>query len=201
MEGDAAFRRGRFAEAREFLEEAIREDSTFALAYWRLGETIGWTDGIGAPEGREAKQKAERYGDRLPAREAALLRVGSAVANNRALDIVTDLRSYLARYPDDPDGWYMLGEVGLHAYAPTGVTDAEVEQALLKAIELDPTFGPYHVHAITWVASKGQEGPLRRSHGGRACCRLRVGARRPVSTSVGPRLRRRDREISGGLLP
>ena len=46
LEGDAAFRRSRFDEARESLEQAIAEDSTFALAHWRLGETFGWIEGI-----------------------------------------------------------------------------------------------------------------------------------------------------------
>ncbi|MHC4925580.1 MAG: hypothetical protein ACYTG4_16115, partial [Planctomycetota bacterium] len=157
LEGDAAFRRGNFSDARESLERAIAEDSTFALAYWRLGESIGWMDGIGALEGREAKRKAREYGDRLPDREATLLDVGSAIADGQADQQIDNLRAYLRRYPDDPDGWYLMGEAGLHSYGPTGVTDADIGEALSRAVELDPTFGPYYEHPMQWATAKGYE--------------------------------------------
>ena len=156
LEGDAAFRRSRFAEARESFERAIAEDSTFALAHWRLGETIGWMDGIGNPEGRAAKQMARQYGDRLPAREATLLTIGASIASRTVFDEIETLRRYVARYPDDPDGWYLVGEAALHTSTATGVTDEQLEEALYKTVELDPTFGPYYVHALEWASAKGQ---------------------------------------------
>lgn len=156
LRGDAFFRRGRFEEARGLLEQAVQEDSTFALAHWRLGEAIGWTDGIGDPEGQRQKELASRYGDRLPPREATLLTVSSAISHGRALDEFQTLEGYLRRYPDDPDGWYELGEVGLHSPAGTGLTDDRVEAALYKAVELDPTFGPYYQHALEWAGAKQQ---------------------------------------------
>ena len=159
--GDAAFRRSRFGEARESLEQAIVEDSTFALAHWRLGETLGWTEGITSVDGRAAKEKARRYGDRLPAREATLLTIGAAIAALEPFDEMTTLRNYTARYPDDPDGWYLTGEVGLHNLAATGLTDEDVEKALYTAVELDPTFGPYFTHAIEWASAKGQADRFR----------------------------------------
>ena len=156
LEGDAAFRRARFGEAREALERAIEEDSTFALAHWRLGETIGWTEGIQAPEGRAAKEKAAQYGDRLPAKEATLLSISAAIASGAPFDEMRSLRSYVSRYPDDPDAWYLLGEAALHTRVPTGITDTQLEEALYQAVDLDPTFGPYYVHALEWASARGQ---------------------------------------------
>jgi tetratricopeptide (TPR) repeat protein len=156
LQGDALFRRGQFEEAREALERAVQEDSTFALAHWRLGEAIGWISGIGNPEGGAHKRLAARYGDRLPPREATLLAVSSATSQGRALDELGTLEAYLARYPDDPDGWYDLGEMGLHAPTATGISDDRLQEALYKAVELDPTFGPYYVHALEWASAKGQ---------------------------------------------
>jgi len=155
--GDASFRRGQFADARESLERAVAEDSTFALAYWRLGETIGWVEGVGNAEGRAAKRRAKEYGERLPDREATLLDVGAAIADGRGDREIERLRTYLRRYPDDPDGWYLLGEAGLHSWVTTGVTDAELQEALYRAVELDPAFGPFYVHATQWTSAKGDE--------------------------------------------
>ena len=155
LQGDALFRKGQFDEAREALERAVQEDSTFALAHWRLGEAIGWISGIGNPEGQTHKKLAARFGDRLPPREATLLAVSSATSAGRALDELGTLEAYLRRYPDDPDGWYDLGEMGLHATMATGITDDRLEEALYKAVELDPTFGPYYVHALEWASAKG----------------------------------------------
>ncbi|MDX1494693.1 MAG: hypothetical protein R3253_11565, partial [Longimicrobiales bacterium] len=64
---------------------------------------------------------------------------------------------YIDRYPDDPDGWFLLGEAGLHAWSATGVTDEELEEALYRTVELDPTFGPYYEHALHWATAKGHE--------------------------------------------
>ncbi|MGD8322399.1 MAG: tetratricopeptide repeat protein, partial [Gemmatimonadota bacterium] len=156
LQGDALFRKGRFAEAREALERAVQEDSTFALAHWRLGEAIGWITGIGDREGQEHKRLAARYGDRLPPREATLLAVSSAISRGRAMEELETLETYLRRYPDDPDGWYNLGEMALHAQQATGIADDRVEEALYKAVELDPTFSPYYLHALEWASAKGE---------------------------------------------
>ncbi|HSG08748.1 MAG TPA: hypothetical protein VLA36_10355, partial [Longimicrobiales bacterium] len=157
LEGDALFRRGRFVEARELLQRAVEEDSTFALAYWRLGEAIGWQEAIGSAEARAAKQKATEYLDRLPAREATLLRVSASASDGTIVDQMPNLRSYLQRYPDDPDGWYLLGEAGLHNYRGTGVTDADLDGALFKAVALDPSFGPYYDHPARWAVGRGDQ--------------------------------------------
>lgn len=156
LEGDAHFRGARFDEAREALQRAVEEDSTFALAHWRLGETYGWIEGIGSAEGRRHKARAQELSDRLPERERTLLAVTSAIGSDRVgPDDVETLRAYLRRYPDDPDGWYLLGEVGLHAWTVTGVSDDELEEALYKTVELDPTFSPYYEHALHWATAKG----------------------------------------------
>lgn len=113
-------------------------------------------DGIGDPEGRAAKQMARQSGDRLPAREATLLTIGASIASSTVFDEIETLRRYVARYPDDPDGWYLVGEAALHTRTATGVTDEQLEEALYKTVELDPTFGPYYVHALEWASAKGQ---------------------------------------------
>jgi tetratricopeptide (TPR) repeat protein/TolB-like protein len=158
LTGDAYFRRAQFEEARNAFRSALEEDSTFALAYWRLGDTHGWIDGIASPESRENRRRAAEFADRLPERERTLLLVQTAIVNgNVGQDEMEELRDYVDRYPDDPDGWFLLGEAGLHAWSDTGVTDTELEEALYRTVQLDPTFGPYYEHALHWATAKGHE--------------------------------------------
>jgi len=44
---------------------------------------------------------------------------------------------------------------GLHAWTLNGITDRELEEALYRAVELDPSFGPYYEHALHWASAKG----------------------------------------------
>lgn len=156
LQGDAHFRRSRFALARDAFQNALAEDSTFALAHWRLGDTYGWIESIGSPNSRESRRRAAEFADRLPERERTLLLIQTAIVNNTlGEEHVARLRGYIDRYPDDPDGWFLLGEVGLHAWSGTGVTDDELEEALYRTVELDPTFGPYYQHALHWATAKG----------------------------------------------
>jgi tetratricopeptide (TPR) repeat protein len=97
------------------------------------------------------------HAERLPPRERTLLTLASAVAHFRLNTELDPLFEYVARYPDDPDGWYFLGEAGLHVSGGTGITDAMLEEALYRAVELAPTFLPYYLHALQWAAAKGQE--------------------------------------------
>jgi tetratricopeptide (TPR) repeat protein len=158
LEGDAHFRRARFPEARDAFQEAIAEDSTFALAYWRLGDTFGWMESVSSPRSREYRQRAATYADRLPERERTLLTVQTAiVANTFDESEMRLLDDYIERFPDDPDGWYLMGEVGLHAWSATGVSDERLEEALYRTVELDPTFSPYYEHAFHWATAKGHE--------------------------------------------
>ncbi len=155
LEGDAAFRRASFEEAREHLERAVLEDSTFALAHWRLGDTYGWTEGIGSDRTDYHRERAANYADRLPPREATILELTLAVTRGEAMGRLDDFERYIDRYPDDPDGWYLLGEVGLHDIGLPGVTDERLEEALYRTVELDPTFGPYYTHALDWATASG----------------------------------------------
>ncbi|UCC82505.1 MAG: tetratricopeptide repeat protein, partial [Gemmatimonadota bacterium] len=74
LEAEALLRRGDFEAAVPAYERAVAIDSTFALAYYGLGQAYSWSEGVGSDRNREPFEQAMRWVDRLPAREAALVR-------------------------------------------------------------------------------------------------------------------------------
>lgn len=154
LQGEQHFREGRTTEALEAYERAVTTDSTFALAWTRIASVYGWIDPI-APELSEARQRAMALIDRLPPREATLIRGYSGLTfQGPRPEVLADLRRHVRRFPDDPEGWAVLGEYYLHV---PGIqhTEEEVEEAVLRAVDLDPSFAPNYVHALRYLVGKG----------------------------------------------
>jgi serine/threonine-protein kinase len=143
LEGEAAFRQAYFEAAIEALERAVETDSTFALAYYRLAASYGWKESTFHPLTRQNRERALAFVDRLPERQALLVRIENA----RGPEKLELARDAVRRYPDDPEAWYELGEVYLHD--DLGLpTWEETVAAYSRAVELDPRFAPYRIHLI-----------------------------------------------------
>jgi tetratricopeptide (TPR) repeat protein len=155
LEGDADYRRADFVAAEEHFLEAVQEDSTFALAHWRLSDTYGWLESIRSERVGHHGALAARYSDRLPPREATILDLSQAVRAGRAMQRLEEFEAFVERHPDDPDGWYLLGEIALHDDGPPGVSDERLEEILYRTVELDPSFAPYYSHALEWATARG----------------------------------------------
>ncbi len=148
LEGEAAFRRTDFAGAVAAFERAVEVDSTFALAWYRLGDSYGWLEDISSEMGTMAGQKAVDLADRLPARDRVLVLADLGLAEGD-LGAVNLLQDAVRNYPDDPEAWYLLGEFYLHYGLGMGMaTTGETMDAFERAYTLDPTFLPYQVHRI-----------------------------------------------------
>jgi hypothetical protein len=79
--------------------------------------------------------------------------------------LVESLRSAALRSPDDSEIWYALGEEGFHHGMDGGMSKEDVLAALDHAIELDSSFAPGYVHAITLAFELyGRAEGLRRAH-------------------------------------
>lgn len=132
LEGEAAFRNADFAAAITSYEQAVELDSLFALAWMRLASAYGWLDNINSEAGGRA---GERSGD---------------------ADFFPTLREAVQLYPDDPDLWNELGEYIYHVGLDVGMAAPEQAfEAFERAIELDPSFGPYHVHPLEFTIAQG----------------------------------------------
>ncbi len=145
LDGQAAFRRASYVPALRLYEEALRADSTFALAALQLARTadrldlvepltrtlaIAWRE-RDALDARARAQLAALAGPSYPAPSAGH---EQAAAWERLIDLT----------PDRAEAWYEAGarllQEGSLAHAPESGSRAAF--ALRRAVELDPTLTP-----------------------------------------------------------
>lgn len=150
LQGEGLMRAGQFEQAADDYLAAIAQDSTFALAHYRLALAREWAPLAGEDSAASA---AARHGDRLSTRDHQLLeafrewRSGDAAAAERAY------RSILARYPDDIDAWFQLGEILFHHGPLFGRPIAASEEAWRKVLsyEIGNLFAITHLTRIAVI--------------------------------------------------
>lgn len=143
LEGETLFRAAELHHAIAAYERAVAADSTFALAWYRIGQAYGWLESS-TPRTVGAIEKAAKYSERLPERKRLLVRAD--VPRHRGFaDGIKAVREATRRYPDDAEAWYMLAEMYYHLpEALAGLDDAQ--HAFERAVALDPAFLPYRIH-------------------------------------------------------
>lgn len=150
LRGQQYYRRSNWDSALVAFQQAVDADSTFALAHYRLGLTYGWNTrhgGFGSLAARRHAELAQRYAERLPARERTLVAAhvlfeGGEVAAHDSMTV------YVRRHPDDPEGWYMLGDVRYHAFPLLALEEDQLFNPFDRVIELDPTLAPAIIHPL-----------------------------------------------------
>jgi eukaryotic-like serine/threonine-protein kinase len=156
LESEQAFRRGAWDSAQTAAEEAIRLDSTFALAYYWGSFAVGWAHGADSlAVAYSARAEDNNHG--LSPRDSLLIASNAQLDNSKywklgELNQMFALaQAGVARYPDDPQIWNNLGEVREHAgFGPhVGVTPRSTLDAFAHAIALDSNFAPAYVHSIS----------------------------------------------------
>ena len=109
LDGESAFRDGRYADAADHYRRATTIDTTFALAYYRSSQSADWT-------GRDedvlpAAERALHFADRLSAQDRALVRAFVASRRGQLDEAERLYRAEVADHPDDVEGWFQLGEL------------------------------------------------------------------------------------------
>ncbi|HEV8196612.1 MAG TPA: hypothetical protein VGP87_08225, partial [Gemmatimonadales bacterium] len=134
------------------LRRAVAVDSTFSLAYFKLGLTRGWTTGAADSVGRNAILQASRFAQRLPERQRTVIEAYRAMLDGEYGRSQQLYQSLLARDSTDADAWYGLGDAFFHdslaASTPAGMTRSL--RAFRRALALDPQYALAYDH-ITWL--------------------------------------------------
>jgi tetratricopeptide (TPR) repeat protein len=165
LEGQAAYRRGRYAEALEKFGRALDLDSTFALAGLGLSLADGW---VGTGHARQrGRAAAWRWRERLSPRDRALLAAHVGAAYPRpptALEQLAATEEALRLAPDRVELWYSLGDLYFHFGRILGTDgwEAEAEKALRRSVDADSAFAPSIHHLVALYARQARRDELRR---------------------------------------
>ena len=147
LQGERYYRRLDWDSALSAYTRAVETDSTFALAHLRRAQVFGWTGGYGNRESNEAVAAGVRFGNRLPARDRRLL-VGYRLFDGGKPAAIDSLRAFVAEYPDDVEGWYLLGESMFHIQAYRPNPPESVTAVFDSVLRRDSTLFPALLHPL-----------------------------------------------------
>jgi len=149
LEGEQAFRKARetlepggrrFSDAIAAFREAVKLDSTFALAYYRLAEASEWNNNAAATW--QALASAERYQSGLPERHRLLVQAFAARLSCDAATAERLYRAVLETDPDEVEAWYGLGEVLQACNPQRGRSPLPAREAFEHVLRYDPDHWP-----------------------------------------------------------
>jgi DNA-binding SARP family transcriptional activator len=159
--GEQFYRHGLWDSALVYYDQAIAQDSTFAIAYRHMRVVLDWhpSSSHAYRPSEEYLRKSVRVNRGLSPRDSMLIAADSFVI---AADEATDpadlirfkyrhlsiLEEAARRYPGDPEVWYELGDARFHKAPPLGGVPAPALEAFDRAIALDPDFAPAYEHTL-----------------------------------------------------
>ncbi|HXV90089.1 MAG TPA: protein kinase [Gemmatimonadales bacterium] len=146
LEGEAHFRAGRFAPAVEAFDSAVRADSMFALAYYRLSLAAEWA--LQLDRSTVAADAAVRHASRLSEHDRALLDARLVWRQGRSVEAERRYRAIAARYPDDIEAWFQLGEVLFHDGALYGRALEEAREPFERVVAFEPDHATALIHLV-----------------------------------------------------
>ncbi|MBL0171727.1 MAG: hypothetical protein IPP90_13580 [Gemmatimonadaceae bacterium] len=137
LDGERAVRAGQGTEAVDAFSRAVREDSTFALAHYRLSTAADWSSQSALIQ--KSINLSMRFSDRLPQHERLSLRARSLVNDGAAEEADRQYRKLVATYPDDTDAWNQLGELLFHTGPWRGTPMVESRAAFEQVLARLPS--------------------------------------------------------------
>jgi serine/threonine-protein kinase len=161
LQGEQYYRRLAFDSAEQAYNRAVEVDSTFALAHFRRALTYGWTGGYGSAASLEASAAGTRFAGRLQPRERRLL-AGYRLFDRGKPAAVDSFHRFLDQYPDDLDGWYLLGEALFHTREYTGAAPDTISAAFDSVVRGDSGLVPALIHPIELTTITGDTARFQR---------------------------------------
>jgi serine/threonine protein kinase/tetratricopeptide (TPR) repeat protein len=144
LEGMGYFYRHYWAEAEESFNKAIAEDSTLAMAYYRLS-VMGVQKGD--PRARELGLKAAKYIDRAGQKDRHYIASWRELMSGNLTQGAAELQEIVDRYPNEKEARFWLGALYWRAFGDP----QKAIPYLTEAVELDPLYEePYNILAYAY---------------------------------------------------
>ena len=154
MQGDAAYRRGKYQEALLLYQRAVGSDSTLAIAAFKGAQAALWAESDS--DAAILSALALRHSDRLPARYEDFAQGLGAYLAGAADSAASAFQAGLASDSRWAEGWTALGEVYYHRLPhANGPLDSLAEADFLAALAADPGFSPAMPHLIELALRQG----------------------------------------------
>lgn len=160
-QGELLYQEGRHLPAADHFRRAVTLDTTYALAWYRLSQSILGAD-LPEPRAAAADSAALRHADLLPERERLLLRAWSHFRSGNAETAEERYRNLVSLYPDDLEGWLHLGETLFHYNPQRGRGIAEARVPFERALALDASNRTARWHLALLDASDHASGSFVR---------------------------------------
>jgi serine/threonine-protein kinase len=153
LEGERHFREDSLGAAIDAFRRAVRADTAFSLAYYRLSVAADW-------DGQEdlalwAATLAGRFSARLSDHERHLVQAYLVHRRGRIDEAERLYRRIVAEYPEDAEGWFQLAEVLFHSNPLRGRSIAEARQVLQRVLAFESYDREALVHLARIAALEG----------------------------------------------
>jgi DNA-binding SARP family transcriptional activator/tetratricopeptide (TPR) repeat protein len=158
LRGEREYRTGRYHAAADLFRSATEQDSTFALAWYRLGAARTWAKLTG---GFDAALTAQRHSHRLPESDRLLIDAAVLVYDGRAAEAEQLYRRVLAAHPDDVEAWYGLGDVLFHSQGMVGGSLEAAAGAFERVLRVDPDNANVLNHMVRIAGAAGDLARMR----------------------------------------
>lgn len=155
LRGEGALGAGDSEAARADFEQAIRDDSTFALAYYGL--SVAARRSLDDERADWAVEQALRYRTALPEREEHLVAARAAYLAGAANEAERLYGEITRDYPEDADAWFQYGELYFHLNPLLGRSVFEAERPFRRAVALNPERGEAFYYLAQLAALQGNQ--------------------------------------------
>ncbi len=145
LKGMNYLRATEFNEAYISFQEATEIDSTFAMAWYGMGRSSGWSGNPDDPS-HKSYNLALKYGDGLSRRIRERIDALKTFRDGDAKEALSLFARATSAYPDDADAWALRGDVAFHYNRLLGKPMSEAVGYMQRAIEIDPGNQEMTVH-------------------------------------------------------
>jgi len=158
LDGERELRDARPAAAVEYFQRVVEEDSTFALAWYKLARAAKWSD-VDSLNAR-ATERACALVASLPPRLQDIVRGYHALRFGNPSEAERILQQVIVDYPTAVEAWMLLGETRFHQNPYYGRSMDEARDAFRRVMGLDPRNREVNVYLMDLAARADRLGEL-----------------------------------------